>query len=84
MRIAKIVAFSCIAVCFAAGAYAQDYPTKPVRVIVPFTAGSATDLLARAVSQKLSELWGQLLSARHCDVSQDCVGPGDSRRKADY
>jgi len=59
MRIAKIVAFSCIAVCYAAGAYAQDYPTKPVRVIVPFTAGSATDLIARAVSLKLSELWSK-------------------------
>jgi len=59
MKIARIIAFSCIAVCFAAGAYAQDYPIKPVRVIVPFTAGSATDLIARAVSQKLSELWNK-------------------------
>ena len=59
MRIARIVAVSCIVACFAAGAYAQDYPAKPVRVIVPFTAGSATDLIARAVSLKLSELWNK-------------------------
>lgn len=59
MKVARIVAFSCVIVCFAADAYAQDYPTKPVRVIVPFTAGSATDLIARAVSQKLSELWNK-------------------------
>jgi tripartite-type tricarboxylate transporter receptor subunit TctC len=59
MKISRIIAFSCVAVCFAAGAYAQDYPAKPVRVIVPFTAGSATDLIARAVSQKLSELWNK-------------------------
>jgi tripartite-type tricarboxylate transporter receptor subunit TctC len=40
-------------------AWAQAYPTKPVRMVVPFTAGSATDILARTVGQKLSELWGQ-------------------------
>ena len=40
-------------------ASAQDYPNRPVRVIVPFTAGSATDILARTVGQKLNELWNQ-------------------------
>src|SRR5450432_2258454 len=37
----------------------QDYPTKRVRVIEPFGAGGGPDLMARAVSPKLSELWGQ-------------------------
>jgi len=37
----------------------QAYPEKPVRLIVPFTAGSAVDTLARIPGQKLSELWGQ-------------------------
>src|SRR5713226_6032614 len=36
-----------------------DYPTKPVRLIEPFGAGGGPDLMARAVSPKLSELWGQ-------------------------
>ena len=40
-------------------AYGQAYPSRPVRIIVPFTAGSATDILARNVGQKLSEMWGQ-------------------------
>jgi tripartite-type tricarboxylate transporter receptor subunit TctC len=37
----------------------QDYPSKPVRMIEPFGAGGGPDLLARAISPKLSELWGQ-------------------------
>jgi len=37
----------------------QDYPLKPVRMIEPFGAGGGPDLLARAMSPKLSELWGQ-------------------------
>jgi tripartite-type tricarboxylate transporter receptor subunit TctC len=40
-------------------AFGQGYPNKPVKIVVPFTAGSATDILARNVGQKLSELWGQ-------------------------
>ncbi len=40
-------------------AQAQNWPTKPVKVIVPFTAGSATDIMARTVAQRLSEQLGQ-------------------------
>lgn len=39
--------------------YAQTYPTKPIRAIVPFSAGSATDVLTRVVGAKMAESWGQ-------------------------
>jgi tripartite-type tricarboxylate transporter receptor subunit TctC len=38
---------------------AQTYPNRPVKMIVPFPAGGPTDILARVVSQRLSEVWGQ-------------------------
>jgi len=40
-------------------AFAQSYPTKPVRVIISFTPGSSTDIVGRIVMQKVSEYWGQ-------------------------
>jgi|CXWL01.1.fsa_nt_gi tripartite-type tricarboxylate transporter receptor subunit TctC len=40
-------------------AIAQAYPSKPVRLIISFTAGSSTDIVARIVMAKVSEYWGQ-------------------------
>jgi tripartite-type tricarboxylate transporter receptor subunit TctC len=38
---------------------AQNYPTKPVRILIGLTAGGATDVITRIVAQRLTELWGQ-------------------------
>src|SRR5258708_27522631 len=56
-----ITAVVCIAgaILVPTQATALDYPTRPVHVIVPFTAGGAPDVLMRLLGQKLAEKWGQ-------------------------
>ena len=40
-------------------AHAQAWPTKPVKIVVPFVAGGTTDVVARLLGQKLTEAWGE-------------------------
>lgn len=42
-----------------AGAYAQNYPTRPIRFVVPYGAGGAGDIFARTIGQKLADAMGQ-------------------------
>jgi tripartite-type tricarboxylate transporter receptor subunit TctC len=63
MRIATIVSSLLLLACIASGS-AQDteraaYPTKPVRILVPFPAGGAVDIVARTLGDELSKRWGQ-------------------------
>jgi tripartite-type tricarboxylate transporter receptor subunit TctC len=51
--------FGALCAALAAGALAQAYPAKPVKVVVPYPPGGPTDIVARVVSQKLAEQTGQ-------------------------
>ena len=54
---------------------AQDYPTKPVRLIEPFGAGGGPDLLARALAKRLSELWDQPVTVENIAGAGATAGP---------
>jgi tripartite-type tricarboxylate transporter receptor subunit TctC len=50
---------TCAVLLAALPAQAQNYPSKPIRIIVAYTPAGTTDILARAIGQKMSERWGQ-------------------------
>lgn len=61
-RRAAVTSLACLGALTATTALAQNtYPNKPIRVIVPFAAGSTTDIIARAIADKMSQSMGQTL-----------------------
>lgn len=65
----------CLTLPSVGSASAQAYPNRPVRLIVPFAAGSGTDIIARIVSHKLGEALGQQIvgpSRSGQDLADDC------------
>jgi tripartite-type tricarboxylate transporter receptor subunit TctC len=58
-QIAGGVLAAAISLAGASVAHAQSYPAKPIRVVVPFAPGSATDTVARSYTQKFNEQFGQ-------------------------
>jgi tripartite-type tricarboxylate transporter receptor subunit TctC len=67
---AALVAFA------AATAHAQTWPSKPLRVIIPFTPGSGTDIVARAISDKLSANLGQPVIVENRPGAGGTIGAG--------
>jgi tripartite-type tricarboxylate transporter receptor subunit TctC len=54
----RLAVFATALLC-SATAFAQTFPTKPIRAIVPFAPGSATDQIARAFAEKMAQTLGQ-------------------------
>ena len=71
-----------IAALFSAAASAQSWPQKPVRFIVPFPPGGATDISARLVGEKLSGIWGQQVIIENRGGAGGGVGAAEAARSA--
>ena len=63
-------------------AWAQAYPARPVRVIVPYAAGGPNDTVARIITQKLSERWGQSFYIENIPAGAGNVGTALAARAA--
>ena len=61
MSLRRVIGISALAagIALSGPALAQTYPSQPIRILVPFSAGSATDILARLISDKLADRLGQ-------------------------
>jgi len=77
----KLVAFV-LAALFAGAALAQAWPQKPVRFIVPFPPGGATDISARLLGEKLSQIWGQTVVIATRGGAGGGVGAAEAARAA--
>jgi tripartite-type tricarboxylate transporter receptor subunit TctC len=79
--IGRIVAV-CAALVMAGPAFAQQYPSKPVKIIIPFPAGGVTDIAGRLIAQKLSERLGQQFYIENIGGAGGNLGMAQAARAA--
>jgi tripartite-type tricarboxylate transporter receptor subunit TctC len=79
MKFAKLAALAA-GLLVVASAGAQTWPQKPVRFIVPFPPGGATDISARLLAQKLTDMWGQQVIIENRGGAGGGVGAAEAAR----
>lgn len=75
---------ACAALSLSFPAAAQDYPSRPIRIVVPYAAGGATDFVARTVGERLAKALGQPVVIDNKAGAAGAIGAGEvSRARAD-
>lgn len=80
--VVKLLAATACAVLPAAAAAQAAYPTKPVRLIVPFPPGGSTDVVARLVAAKVSDLWGATIVVENRSGASGTIGAAEGMAAA--
>jgi tripartite-type tricarboxylate transporter receptor subunit TctC len=81
MRLIQALAIA-MGIAISASAWPQVFPAKPVRIVVPFAAGGATDIITRILAQKLTELWGQTVIVEDRGGAAGNIGAAEVARSA--
>jgi len=81
-RIVLASAFAAVTALGAGGAWAQAYPNKPVKLVVPFAPGGTTDIVARVVAERIVGPLGQTLIVENKAGGGGTVGATDTARSA--
>jgi tripartite-type tricarboxylate transporter receptor subunit TctC len=82
MRMREIRVVAGVAVFLAGTATAQTFPSKPVRIIVAFPAGGGTDITARVIGPKLTEIWGHQVLVDNRPGASGTIGTEQAARSA--
>src|SRR4051812_29868299 len=81
MRLFKFLSVVLLSVA-SMGVAAQEWPQRPVRFIVPFPPGGATDIAARLLGEKLTQIWGQTVVIENRGGAAGGVGAAEAARAA--
>jgi len=80
----RIALFASLACALPAAGQAQDYPGKPVHIVVGFAAGGGNDIIVRVLAPKMSEGLGQPVIVENKPGAQNIIAAGTSSRRSTW